>query len=81
MDDRTRNILKDDKKILHKYEKCEARYIMGLDDDYEDIEIELDLDDAKYKDLLARLTKLNMCFDEWACNALKSFILQQGGPK
>ena len=75
MQDSIRNILKDDKKLLIAYEQSEARYLLSLKDDYETIDIDIDLDENEYSTFIKALAKYNMCFDQWALNKLKETLI------
>lgn len=77
MDDVTRRILKDTPDLLRKYEKREAKYILDLDDEYETIDLDLDISLQEYELFIKKLVELNMCFDEWCSFSLKNMILKE----
>lgn len=78
MNDCIRDILRKDMNLYRKYDKAEAKYILSLDDKYELVDIEFEID-KEFEEFIKQLALNNICFDEWARDALIDFIKKQGG--
>jgi len=77
MEDYIRDILKNDTKLLHAYEKSEAKYILDLKDDYVSVDVDLDINNDEFQNLTIALAKLNLCFDQWALNQINDFLIKE----
>ena len=76
MDDCIKDVLRKDMRLFRKYDKAQARYILSLSDDYEIIDVDLDLNDNELISFAVGLAENDMCFDEWAVNVIKEMIKQ-----
>lgn len=80
MNDCIKNVLKKDMSLFRKYDRAEARYVLNLKNDYELVDLKLDLDEEEFSTFINSLAKENMCFDEWANLMLKKLIKQDRRP-
>jgi hypothetical protein len=77
MNDWVRKILKDRPELLRRYEKSEARYIMQLPEDYDTLDIHLDISPDEMARFISALAELDLSLDEWVVFKFKELILAE----
>lgn len=77
MDNLIRDILRKDMNLYRKYDRAEASYVLKLKDDYELVDVDLNVDDETFEKFIKDLAQKNMCIDEWAKNVLTKMIEQK----
>ena len=75
MDNAIHAILKEKTKLLHRYEKSEARYILQLPEDYVTEELNFNMSKEEMTAFITVLAELNLSLDEWVSFKLKELII------
>ena len=64
-------------KLLRRYERSEAMYILRLPKDYDIISVSLEIDSTDMERLIVALADLDLTIDEWISFKLKEVILSE----
>lgn len=77
MDKIIKHYLENDKELIKKYKNAEERYLKKLGDNYDTIQVDLDITEEEIRKLYKALAKSEICLDDLAVSVFKLFIVKE----